>query len=77
MAVASNAPFSEWQKTFTDPRLCNAVVDRLTLQSPHHRDRHRVLPAAQHHQRARLAIISQLNSARRRRPHRGSPQEKW
>jgi DNA replication protein DnaC len=33
MAVASNAPFSEWQKTFTDPRLCNAVVDRLTFKA--------------------------------------------
>src|SRR6266540_3651360 len=33
MAVASNAPFSEWQKTFTDPRLYNAVVDRLTFKA--------------------------------------------
>ena len=33
MAVASNAPFSEWTKTFTDPRLCNAVVDRLTFKA--------------------------------------------
>lgn len=31
IAVASNAPFSEWQKTFTDQRLCSAVVDRLTF----------------------------------------------
>ena len=30
MAVASNAPFSEWKRTFTDPRLCAAIVDRLT-----------------------------------------------
>jgi DNA replication protein DnaC len=33
IAVASNAPFSEWKKTFTDPRLCNAVVDRLTFKA--------------------------------------------
>lgn len=30
MAVASNAPFSEWGKTFKDERLCSAIVDRLT-----------------------------------------------
>lgn len=33
IAVASNAPFSEWQHTFTDPRLCNAIVDRLTFNA--------------------------------------------
>ena len=33
MAVASNAPFSEWQRTFTDPRLCAAIVDRLTYNA--------------------------------------------
>jgi len=31
-AVASNAPFGEWNKTFTDPRLCSAVADRLTFK---------------------------------------------
>jgi DNA replication protein DnaC len=31
-AVASNAPFGEWNKTFTDPRLCTAVADRLTFK---------------------------------------------
>ncbi|MET9885499.1 hypothetical protein ABZZ20_20660 [Streptomyces sp. NPDC006430] len=35
IAIASNAPFSEWKQTFTDPRLCAAIVDR---------DRHRQLP---------------------------------
>lgn len=30
IACASNAPFSEWGTTFTDPRLAAAVVDRLT-----------------------------------------------
>ena len=29
IAIASNEPFSSWTKTFTDPRLCAAVVDRL------------------------------------------------
>jgi IstB-like ATP binding protein len=24
-------PFSGWTKTFTDPRLCAAIVDRLTF----------------------------------------------
>ena len=30
IAIASNEPFSGWPKTFTDPRLCAAIVDRLT-----------------------------------------------
>ena len=33
VAVASNAPFSEWGSTFTDPRLAAAVVDRLTFNA--------------------------------------------
>jgi len=33
VAVASNAPFSEWGQTFTDPRLAAAVVDRLTFSA--------------------------------------------
>jgi DNA replication protein DnaC len=33
VAVASNAPFSEWTSTFTDPRLASAVVDRLTFNA--------------------------------------------
>ncbi|MFE6750856.1 IS21-like element helper ATPase IstB [Kitasatospora purpeofusca] len=31
-AVASNAPFGAWDKTFTDPRLCAAIADRLTFR---------------------------------------------
>jgi DNA replication protein DnaC len=31
IAVASNEPFSAWTKTFTDPRLCAAIVDRITF----------------------------------------------
>jgi len=30
VAIASNEAFSAWTKTFTDPRLCAAIVDRLT-----------------------------------------------
>ncbi len=30
-AIASNDSFSAWTKTFTDPRLCAAIVDRLTF----------------------------------------------
>ena len=33
IAVGSNAPFSEWGRTFTDPRLAAAVVDRLTYNA--------------------------------------------
>jgi DNA replication protein DnaC len=29
--VTSNKPFGGWTKTFTDPRLCAAIVDRLTF----------------------------------------------
>ena len=31
MTIASNEAFSGWTKTFTDPRLCAAIVDRLTF----------------------------------------------
>lgn len=33
IAIASNAPFSEWGATFTDPRLAAAVIDRLTFNA--------------------------------------------
>jgi DNA replication protein DnaC len=33
VAVATNAPFGEWGKTFRDPRLAAAVVDRLTFNA--------------------------------------------
>nr|WP_279497817.1 ATP-binding protein [Actinomadura rubrisoli] len=29
--MASNEAFSGWARTFTDPRLCGAIVDRLTF----------------------------------------------
>jgi DNA replication protein DnaC len=31
VAIATNEPFSSWAGTFTDPRLCAAIVDRLTF----------------------------------------------
>ncbi|MEA9987139.1 IS21-like element helper ATPase IstB [Subtercola sp. RTI3] len=31
VGIASNESFSGWGKTFTDPRLCAAIVDRLTF----------------------------------------------
>ena len=31
VAIASNESFSGWTKTFTNPRLCAAIVDRLTF----------------------------------------------
>ena len=33
VAIASNAPFSEWGRTFSDARLAAAVVDRLTFRA--------------------------------------------
>jgi DNA replication protein DnaC len=33
IAIATNAPFSEWPKTFTDQRLCRAIVDRMTFNA--------------------------------------------
>ena len=33
VATASNSPFSEWGRTFADPRLAAAVVDRLTFHA--------------------------------------------
>jgi DNA replication protein DnaC len=31
IAIVSNEAFSGWTKTFTDPRLCAAIVDRLAF----------------------------------------------
>ncbi|WP_439678276.1 IS21-like element helper ATPase IstB [Embleya sp. MST-111070] len=33
IAVASNEAFTGWSRTFTDPRLCAAIVDRLTFNA--------------------------------------------
>ncbi len=31
VAIVSNESFSGWTRTFTDPRLCAAIVDRLAF----------------------------------------------
>src|SRR3954452_2981981 len=31
LAIASNDSFGGWTRTFTDPRLCAAIVDRITF----------------------------------------------
>ena len=33
VAITSNLPFSEWTTVFSDPRLCKAVIERLTYRS--------------------------------------------
>lgn len=33
IAIASNAPFGEWNQTIIDPRLCAAIVDRVTFNA--------------------------------------------
>ncbi|WP_308168470.1 ATP-binding protein [Nonomuraea sp. NEAU-A123] len=33
VAIASNESFGGWTKTFTEPRLCAAIVDRLTFNA--------------------------------------------
>lgn len=33
IAIASDEAFTGWSKTFTDPRLCAAIVDRLTFNA--------------------------------------------
>ncbi|MET9735170.1 ATP-binding protein [Streptomyces sp. NPDC006458] len=33
IAIASSRPFTEWDQTFTDKRLCQAIVDRLTFEA--------------------------------------------
>lgn len=33
IAIASNSTFTEWSATFTDPRLCAAIVDRVTFNA--------------------------------------------
>lgn len=33
MIVTTNLPFSEWHTVFSDPRLCKAVVERLTYRA--------------------------------------------
>jgi IstB-like ATP binding protein len=48
VAIATNGSFSWWTKTFTDPRLCAAIVDRLTFGGKHHRNWHRLAHTLAH-----------------------------
>src|ERR1700754_3336950 len=64
VSIASNEPFDSRTKTFTDPRLCVATVDRLTFRRSDRRDPQIVIPA-----RARpLRAPRTLNSGPVRRP---------
>ena len=56
IAIASNAAFTEWTSTFTDPRLCAAIVDRLTFDAhiiTTGTDSYRLRTAQARHQSAR------------------------
>ncbi|GGU43973.1 hypothetical protein GCM10010244_82610 [Streptomyces coeruleorubidus] len=33
IAIASNEAFTGWSRIFADPRLCSAIVDRLTFNA--------------------------------------------
>lgn len=54
VAIASDESFGGWTKTFTDPRLCAAIADRLTFGG-NIRDRHRLLPSGRHPRPRRTA----------------------
>ena len=53
MAIASNESFTGWTKTFTDPRLRAAIVDRLRFAGNIIETRHRLYRLA--HARAQRA----------------------
>lgn len=66
-AIATNESFSGWTKTFTDPRLCAAIVDRLTFKGTIIENQHRLLPPRPHQKpptcrclKARLALPERL-----------------
>ena len=48
VATASNLPLSEWGQIISDPPPCRRHHRPAHLQRPHHRDRHRELPASHH-----------------------------
>ena len=74
--VTTNLPFSEWGQVLPNPRLCQALIDRLDRPCAHHRDRHRVVPLPQdprrrprHHlSRAGWALLHSPCGLRSRRP---------
>jgi hypothetical protein len=58
IAIASNEP-DRWTKTFTDPRLCAAIVDQAHLRRTDHRDRHNLLLAGLWPQATRRQLSDQ------------------
>ncbi|MGI8433946.1 MAG: ATP-binding protein [Nocardioidaceae bacterium] len=46
IAIATNLSFSEWGSVFPDLRVVAAIVDRVTFQRSHPRNRQPVLPVA-------------------------------
>lgn len=52
VAIASNESFPGWMKTFTDPRLCAAIVDRLTFGA------HIMEPGTDSHRLARSKAVA-------------------
>jgi DNA replication protein DnaC len=70
IACASNAPFSEWGRTFSDPRLAAAVVDRLTFHA-------NIIQTGTDSYRLRTSRARELRSSTSTNPSRRtrSPQE--
>ena len=76
IAIASNEPFSGWTKTFTDPRLCAAIVDRLTFAGQIIETGTTSYRLAHARQAARRQLTT-TSGARRREPGRYSPGKCW
>jgi DNA replication protein DnaC len=66
IACASNAPFSEWGHTFTDPRLAAAVVDRLTFHA-------HIINTGTASYRLRTSRAARTTPARQQRPGTQQP----
>ncbi len=43
LIVTTNLPFSEWTQVFPNPRLCKALLDRITDRAHIHRDRNGII----------------------------------
>ncbi|HEX2805740.1 MAG TPA: IS21-like element helper ATPase IstB [Kineosporiaceae bacterium] len=66
VAIASNEAFSGWTKTFTDPRLCAAIVDRLTFNG-------QIIETGTASYRLAHARASKTKNPTRHPPDRGQP----
>jgi len=69
IACASNAPFSEWNKTFNRPSAGRRHRRPADVQRPHHPDRHRLLPAALQPRREEGSRHRLTQKHQRPRPH--------